>query len=378
MDKIAIIGSGILAKAIAERARDLKIETHCFSWDSHDVACTFVDYFHQVNIFEVDKITEVCEKARINGVIATTELTILPAARIAARLGLNGNPVCVSEEITNKYVTRNKVRNVKSMKQPKYWEYVSGAIPDIGRFPVIVKPTAAGGKRGIHVVYSKDEIADAVKDALGYSKVQGVLIEEYLARGREYSVESLTYKGKHYVIQVTQKDSSGPPHCNELGHHQPAKLDTGMRGRIEKAISEMLTAVGIMNGPCHTEIKIIGSDIYLIEINGRPGGDHITEPLTELSTGYPFLSAMIWIALNRFEEHEPTELEQNYCGIYFVTEETAYLKPLFDRCEEYPWLYKKNKISDEPSRIVFNDEDNLNYFIYFSRDEKPDIAGLLR
>lgn len=377
MDKIAIIGSGILAKAIAERARELKIETHCFSWDNQDIACTHVDYFHQLNIFEVDAITKICREAGVNGVIATTELTILPAARIAAILGLNGNPVCVAEEITNKYATRNKVRNARHMKQPEYWEYVSGDIPVIDRYPVIIKPVAAGGKRGIHVVYAKDAIADAVEDALGYSKVRGVLIEEYLAQGREYSVESLSYKGRHYIIQVTQKDSSGPPHCKELGHHQPAQLDIEMRSKIDKAISEMLTAVGIANGPCHTEIKIIGNDIYLIEINGRPGGDHITDPLTELSTGYPFLSAVIWIALNRFEGHEPTELEQNYCGIYFVTEETAYLKPLFDRCEEYPWLYKKNKISDEPSRIVFNDEDNLNYFIYFSKDKKPDIAGLL-
>lgn len=378
MDKIAIIGSGIMAKAIAERARELNIETHCFSWDSHDAACAFVDYFHQLNIFEVDEIAEVCQKTGIDGVIATTELTILPASRIADRLGLNGNPICVSKEITNKYVTRNKVRNTKHMKQPEYWKYVSGDIPAVERFPVIVKPAAAGGKRGIHVVYSKDGLADAVADALGYSKVREVLIEEYLASGREYSVESLSYKGKHYVIQVTEKDSSGPPRCNELGHHQPAELDAGMRRKAEEAISETLTAVGIVNGPCHTEIKIIGSDIYLIEINGRPGGDHITDPLTELSTGYPFLSAMIWIALNRFEGHEPAELEQNYCGIYFVTEETAYLKPLFDRCEEYSWLYKKNKTSDTPSRIVFNDEDNLNYFIYFDRNKKPDITGLLR
>ena len=65
MDKIAIIGSGIMAKAIAERARELNIETHCFSWDSHDAACAFVDYFHQLNIFEVDEIAEVCQKQEL-------------------------------------------------------------------------------------------------------------------------------------------------------------------------------------------------------------------------------------------------------------------------------------------------------------------------
>lgn len=378
MEKIAIIGSGVIAKAIAKRARDLNIESHCFSWNKNDVACEFVDYFHEVNIFEVDKIVKICRETGINGVIATTELTIFPTAKIADELGLNGNPIGVSEEITNKYLIRNKVKNVEGIRQPEYWKYVSGKIPEVKKYPVIIKPIAAGGKRGIHVIYSQSGMADAIKDALIYSKVKGVLIEEYLVRGREYSVESLSYKGKHYIIQMTQKDSSGPPHCNELGHHQPAELCAEMRNKVEKNVSGMLTEVGIENGPCHTEIKIIDNDIYLIEINGRPGGDHIVEPLTELSTGYPFLSAIIWIALNQFESHEPNQMEKNYCGIYFVTEETAYLKPIFDQCENYSWLYKKNKISEEPTKIIFNNEDNLNYFIYYSKDRRPDMTELLR
>lgn len=103
----------------------------------------------------------------------------------------------------------------------------------------------------------------------------------------------------------------------------------------------------------------------------------ITYPLTELSTGYPFVSGIIWAAMNKFDGHEPVNLEHNYCGIYFVTKETAYLKQVFDACEKYPWLYKKNQVSDEPSKIVFNDEDNLNYFIYYSKDERPSIKKLL-
>lgn len=378
MEKIAIIGSGIMAKVIAGRARELNIESHCFSWDRHDVASNVVDFFHEVNIFEADEITKICKEGGINGVIATTELTILPAAKVADNLGLNGNPVKVAEEITNKYLTRNKVKNVKNLKQPKFWIYTDGEIPEVDCYPVIVKPIAAGGKRGVCVVNSTDEISSAIQEALPYSKVKGVLIEEYLDGGTEYSVESLSYNGKNYVVQITQKDTSGPPHCNELGHHQPTDLSTEMRAKVYSTISDMLTAVGLKNGPCHTEIKIIDNKIYLIEINGRPGGDHITYPLTELSTGYPFVSGIIWIAMNKFDGHEPVNLEHNYCGIYFVTKETAYLKPVFDACEKYPWLYKKNQVSDEPSKIVFNDEDNLNYFIYYSKDERPSIKKLLR
>lgn len=377
MDKIAIIGSGIMAKVIAERARELKIESHCFSFDKNDIACSVVEHFHEVNIFDTDEILHICDENKINGVIATTELTILPAARVAYHLGLNGNSIRTAEEITNKYFTRLKVDSVKDLHQPEYWNYVEGDMPEIHSYPVIVKPVAAGGKRGICVVRSQLELVKAIQEALNFSRVKGVLIEEYLEGGTEYSVESLSCNGRNYVIQITQKDTSGPPHCNELGHHQPAQLGEEMRMKVESVISEMLTAVGIENGPCHTEIKIIERRIYLIEINARPGGDHITYPLTELSTGYPFVSGIIWIALNKFEGHEPVNLEKNYAGIYFLTEETADLKPVFDQCETYPWLYAKHQVSKEPSKIIFNDEEGLNYFIYFDKDKKPDIQALI-
>ena len=58
---------------------------------------------------------------------------------------------------------------------------------------------------------------------------------------------------------------------------------------VERAIVELLNNVGIKYGPTHTEIKIRDGRVYLIELNSRPGGDHIAYPLTELSTGYDYI-----------------------------------------------------------------------------------------
>ena len=372
-DKIAIMGSGILAKIFAERAKELGIESHCFSFDSTDIACRVVDYFYKVNIFDTNTITKICKEKGIGGVIATTELTIYPTAVVAANIGALGNDVDVANNITNKFVTRERVIGSSRLKQPWFWVYIEGKIPEIKYYPVIVKPIAAGGKRGICVVNTFEEMTAAIKEALSYSKVKGVLIEEFLIGGMEYSIESLSYKGKHYIIQVTQKDTSGPPHCNELGHHQPANLSDDMRRKVEIVVSDTLAAVGIENGPCHTEIKIIDNEIYLIEINGRPGGDHITYPLSELSTGYPTISGIIWAALGKLEGKEPCDLKKIPCGIYFVTQETSYLQPVFENCGNYEWLYSRNKVNDGPSKIKFNDEDGLNYFIYYG--EKPDLEN---
>lgn len=373
MDKLAIIGSGYMAKIIAERAKKLGIESHCFSNDKHSVAGTFADYFHYVNILDVDKLLNICRILEVNGVVATTELTIWPTAYVAKNMGLLGNTVEIAKNITDKFWVRNKVKNVKDLYQPTFLMCKEVTIPKIKSYPVIIKPISAGGKRGVTVVNSKEEIESALTEAIKISKVQGAMVEEYLAGGLEYSVESLSYCGKQYILQITQKDTSGPPHCVELGHHQPAELSAKMREKIVKVISETLTAVGITNGACHTEIKIRNEKIFLIEINARPGGDHIAYPLTELSTGYPYITGIIMAALGKLNEYELESLECNYCGIYFVTTQTAFLQNIFEHCEEKTWFYKKNCVSDKLLPLTHNDGFNTNYFIYFSKEGKPKI-----
>lgn len=371
MKKIALIGSGILSKEIAERAKELGVESHCFSFNDNDIACNSVDYFHKVNIFSIEEIVEICKAENINGVIPTTELTILPAAQISERLGLLGNEISVAKDITNKYITREKVKSVLGLHQPKYMLYTNGTYPTVSEFPVIVKPIAAGGKRGITVAYCQDEVEKAIVKALPYSKVEGVLIEEFLVGGSEYSVETLSYKSKHYVTQITEKDTSGPPHCNELGHHQPANLSNDLKQKVKVVISDMLDAVGITNGPSHTEIKIIDGQIYLIEINDRPGGDHITFPLTELSTGYPYLSGIIFASMGMLEGKEPINLKSYYAGIMFLTDKTPELEQIYEDCNKFSWFYKKNCVTKGLSKIEFNDEDGLNYFIYWDKKNDP-------
>lgn len=373
MDKLAIIGTGYMARIIAERAKKLGIESHCFSVDKNSVAGDVADYFHYINILDVDELVSLCEKIGITGVVATTELTIWPASYVAEKLGLLGNGELVSRKITDKSIIREKVKEVRDLYQPQYWVYKENGTLEVTSYPVLVKPIAAGGKRGVCVVNSEEELPLALMEAIRVSKVEGALVEEFLAGGQEYSVESLSYKGKHFVLQVTQKDSSGPPHCVELGHHQPADISYEMRKKVDAVIADTLSAAGVTNGPCHTEIKIIDNKIYLIEINGRPGGDHIAFPLTELSTGYPYISGIILAALGRLEELEVENLQNNYCGVYFVTTQTSYLKKIFDECESKSWFYKKNKVSDDLLPIIHNDGFNTNYFMYYAQGERPNI-----
>ena len=63
-----------------------------------------------------------------------------------------------------------------------------------------------------------------------------------------------------------------------------------------------------------------------------------------------------------------------YSGMRYVVQQTAYLKELFDTCDGQPWLYEKNRVTDELIEMTHNDMENTNYFIYCA-DERPVFPG---
>lgn len=114
----------------------------------------------------------------------------------------------------------------------------------------------------------------------------------------------------------------------------------------------------------------------MIEFNARPGGDHISWPMVELSTGYPYIEGVVQIALDEFKPIDVSSLKHRYSGLYYVAKQTSYLKPIFDVCEQYSWCWKKHKVSDTLEELTHNDLENMNYFIY-SSDEGNPVAKLL-
>lgn len=382
MKKIAIIGGGVMAGYMGEACHRIGYEGHYFSMSDGKVDDSLVDYFHEVNIFDKDKIVEICKEIGVDGVVATTELSVHITAYVAYKLGLLGNPVDVAEVITNKYRNRECIKNLSDLHSPKYVE--ATCVEDIENsevtYPMILKPVSLGGKRGITVVHNHGELSSAFEYAAKSFKIGVkplIIAEQFLCGGMECSVESISYKGQHTIVQITQKDSGGAPHCVELGHHQPAPLSSEIWDKVVKSVSSGLSAIGLTNGPCHTEIKVINDEVYLIEFNARPGGDHIWYPLVELSTGFDIMAAIAQAAVGELQPIDTTSFKHNSSGLYYVVKQTKYLKPIFDECQNQTWCKAKNYITDELTELVQNDMEHTNYMIYFSENGDP-VEELLK
>lgn len=371
-----------MASYFGEACHRLGYEGHYFSMIDGKVDDSKVDYFHEINIFDKDGIVAICKEIRVDGVVATTELSVPITAYVANKLGLLGNAVDIAEVITDKYRNRECIKHLTDLLSPKYVE--ASRIEDIIKsdipYPMILKPVCLGGKRGITVVNNEDELASAFEYATSFFRAgvkPQIIAEQFLVGGMECSVESISFKGHHTIVQITQKDSSGAPHCVELGHHQPAPLSEELWDKVVRGVSSGLTAIGVENGPCHTEVKIIDGKVYLIEFNARPGGGHIWWPMVELSTGFDIMAAVVEAAMGVLKPIDVTTFKHKFSGLYYVVEQTANVKPIFDICEKEPWCWEKHFVSDKLQELKMNDMEHTNYIVYSSDNGDP-IAELLK
>ena len=362
MKKLAIIGCGISAVPILRKAKEIGVQT--FSFAMHELPCTkgLSDYFIPIAYENVETIIDECKRIGINGVIASSDNTTEYTAEIAFRMGLPGNRIKGGFCGKNKYRMRKCLDGNTFVNQPRYYQYHKGININ---FPAIIKAVDSCGKRGISYVKNNEELNDAVKYSLEASNKQIVLVEEYIDNGTEYSVECLSYQNRHYVIQITKKDSAGPPHFLEIGHHQPGAINNIHTQLIRKAIPEILSSIGIYNSMSHIELKITDDNkLYFIELGARAGGDRIADTLLKLSVDYDYYKGAIQIALDEFEE--PVVHHKSYAGIYYLCKQTEYLANLFDKAQGADWCIetKMPKGQFQIAKTNVDRDEHCGYLIY--------------
>lgn len=298
MKNIAIIGASYLQLPLIEKAKKMGYITHVFAWKSNDVGEKAADFFYPISIIEKDEILDICKRIGICGICSiASDLAVITVNYVAENMGLNGNTMHSAMMCTNKYLMREAFRNNGDPSPRSYLvrQKLNLKILNL-KYPVIIKPTDRSGSRGIYKVDFAKDINDAILCARNESFERKALVEEFID-GKEYSVEYISYQGKHYFLAVTEKYTTGAPHFIETGHLEPASIDNEILKKIKTVIVHALDTLEIRNGASHSEIKIdTNGNIFIIEIGARMGGDCIGSDLVKYSTGYDFVKMVIQVA----------------------------------------------------------------------------------
>jgi biotin carboxylase len=214
-------------------------------------------------------------------VVSFTELGLVPAAELSAERGLPTNDLKTLERTRDKALMREALGGDPNLGLP-YFAGTAGEVANelAGRTerggPWIVKPVDGFGSQSVGVVGSPREAEEWRRH---HEEDPGRRwICEPLVEGPEFSVEAVSFGGRHRVLGITQKETTGPPHFVEVGHAFPADVDHETRSAIEAAAERTLTLLGVEMGATHTEVRLDPRGVPVtIETHTRPGGDHIPE-----------------------------------------------------------------------------------------------------
>ncbi|MBD5505605.1 MAG: ATP-grasp domain-containing protein [Lachnospiraceae bacterium] len=356
---IAILGASTGQKILYLKAREMGLYVIGFAWDTGVLSDDMFDEFHTVSVTDIESIVRICRQRDVDGVVTNASEFLMPlASEIADRLGLICTPSDVIRKIQNKKAVREMTRCIPELAHPQNYLYPDRSFYG---YPCVVKPIKGASKKGVSFCMDDEDFSEALRYA-GDGENE-ILVEEYIS-GREFSVESLSFNGVHSVIQITDKDSSGPPHFVELGHHQPSTLPETVKERVKAIISKILDCVGFRNGATHIEMKYDEQSdrLYLIEINCRGGGDHISDTLVSLSTDCDYISEMINVALGQYTQR--TYSNTGFSGISYLSKQNNGILKYFS--EPRPeWMVYSERTNSELSESTSN-YDRDGFFIYKS------------
>lgn len=320
MKKLVIIGANDFQNQLILKAKSLGYETHVFAWEDGAVGKDTADYFYPISIIEKEEILQKCREIHPDGVCSiASDLASITVNYVAAKLGLPCNDIKYSGIQTNKYQMRGALQEA-GVSCPKYILADESFETDMiagFQFPVIVKPTDRSGSRCVMKLETVAGIEKAIREACAVSFEKKAIVEEYID-GEEYSMETISCRGKHFYLATTKKFTTGAPHFIETGHKQPSDLSEKTLENAKAVVLKALDALHIENSAGHSEFKV-GADgsIHIIEIGARMGGDCIGSDLVFLSTGNDFVKMVIDVACGKMPEIN-RQLQSQNAEIHFI------------------------------------------------------------
>lgn len=285
------------------KARELGLDVVLAQYpDEYDRSfAPYVDQALLLDYGDIDRLLPLVrglhEAYPFQAAVSLFELGLLPAARINEDLGLIGESVETVELLLDKWRMR---RHLDAKGVSPVASAVGRSVRDVREFakahglPIIVKPIRESGSLGVFRVRDQadvDAVAERFRslddghwvtgDLSSADSFAEFLMEEYLD-GPEISVETLSFDGRHVVIAVTDKELG--PNFVEIGHSQPSRCSAETLHEVSQLVADFLDAVGLRNGPAHTEVKLTTRGPRIVESHNRIGGDRINE-LAEIAYG---------------------------------------------------------------------------------------------
>ena len=217
---------------------------------------------------------------RADGIIGVGDRPAYIASLIAEHLGIPFHPPIAMERAMDKFLARNCFA-AAGLRTPWYQLFnaahdaalVSNAVP----YPCVLKPIGLSASRGVIRANDPSEFVAAfirIRKLLRAPDVRDdrILAESFIP-GKEFAVEGVMCKGKLQMLAIFDKpDELDGPFFEETIYITPSKASAEVQKLIEATVTQAAVALGLTDGPVHSELRVNGDQAWMLEVAGRPIG----------------------------------------------------------------------------------------------------------
>jgi acetyl-CoA/propionyl-CoA carboxylase biotin carboxyl carrier protein len=177
-------------------------------------------------------------------------------------------------------------------------EQLVAASVEVG-FPVLLKPSAGGGGKGMRLVTAETELAEAIasarREAASSFGDDTLLVERFVTRPRHIEIQVLA-DAHGTVLHLGERECSLQRRHQKIVEEAPSPiLDEPTRQRMGQAAVDAAKVVGY-TGAGTVEFILSADapgDFYFMEMNTRLQVEH---PVTELVTGIDLVEQQVLVA----------------------------------------------------------------------------------
>lgn len=322
MKKVLILGALAGQVDAVETLRRRQVEVHVCAHERAGPGVEAADKFHLADIRNSDQVRHLAEEIGADVIYSVgSDIAMPTVAEVSAKLGLpHFHSEALTDTLRRKQALRARLNDAGLSPVAHITVEPGEPVPQWDTFPSIVKPVDAQGQRGISVVHTAAELAEAITNALSSSISGPVIIEEFL-QGPEVSAHVLVDNGAvKFFLPSDRHVWDGPLVGVPEAHSLPLGEETSVwEIQLRELVEGVVAALGVEDGPLYFQTIFTTNGPRIIEIASRLDGCHLWR-LIKASTGIDILDAVLGRLLGDQWPEFPDELEPAAMTLGFILE----------------------------------------------------------
>lgn len=286
--------------AYIQAAHLLNIEVLVASEGEHSIVSDYAKGLH-IQFSEPAKafqrIIDAGNEKPFAAVIGTDDSCLELAARVARHFNLPHNPPASVRMAGRKDLARECLHReqllIPGFRLVNLEKDIASQLNDV-EFPVVVKPVALSGSRGVIRANNQTELLAAIERVVKLLDAERqldnevrhrLLIEQYIP-GDEVAVEGMLHQGRLQILTIFDKpEPLEGPFFEESYYITPTRQPGKIQQQIHDAVLKACLAYGLQEGPVHAECRINEQGVWILEVAARTIGGLCARLLT-FGTGY--------------------------------------------------------------------------------------------